>query len=283
MSYVFWGFALAMLAAAVAIIVIPIRTAGRTSGRLTAGMLILVPTLAVGFYGSLGSPDAVTVDSSHLMGPRAGSASVPENVRKPVGSVAVMLERLETRLQDEPDDAGGWLLLAKSYDHLGRKDDAIAAYEKARALGKTDAKFEELMSGAAPTKVSAPKGPSLHGMVTLSPDAAALIKPDDTVFIFAKESLEQRMPVVAVRKPAGQFPLSFELTDRDAMIAGTSLTQFEHLVVTAKISRTGLATEILDGLEAWSDPTSPAGGDSILLRLTTEEERNNGSAGGNDE
>jgi hypothetical protein len=251
--------------------------------------VVFVPIAAAGLYAVLGSPGAASGGVAHASGAQVTtrtstmSSASDSGTDKTVGSVASMLERLEKRLQDEPDDAGGWLLLAKSYDHLGRTDDAIAAYEKARALGKTDAKFEESMASAAPAELSAPKGPSLHGMVTLSGEAAALVKPDDTVFIFAKESIDQRMPVVALRKPATQFPLSFELTDRDAMIAGTSLTQFETLIVTAKISRSGLATEILSGLEAWSDPISPQGGDAIELQLTTETERSNASVGGNNE
>lgn len=38
-----------------------------------------------------------------------------------------------------PDDGASWLLLAKSYKQLGQIPDAIAAYSRAAALGKTDA------------------------------------------------------------------------------------------------------------------------------------------------
>jgi cytochrome c-type biogenesis protein CcmH len=46
------------------------------------------------------------------------------------------------RLQQDPDDAKGWLLLARSYDHLGRGHDAVAAYQKATQLGLTDSELE---------------------------------------------------------------------------------------------------------------------------------------------
>ena len=49
------------------------------------------------------------------------------------------LERIrKQRLEEHPDDAKGWLLLAKSYDHVGRPEDAAAAYDKARELGLSD-------------------------------------------------------------------------------------------------------------------------------------------------
>jgi cytochrome c-type biogenesis protein CcmH len=76
------------------------------------------------------------------------------------------------------------------------------------------------------------------------------------------------MPVVALRKPATELPLSFVLTDREAMAPGTRLDQFESLVVTAKISKTGNASESGQGLEVWSDPVSPLDGKEINLIIT---------------
>lgn len=55
-----------------------------------------------------------------------------------VASVASLVGGLEARLREQPDDGKGWLLLAKSYQHLGRLDDAREAYRKADALGQGD-------------------------------------------------------------------------------------------------------------------------------------------------
>jgi cytochrome c-type biogenesis protein CcmH/NrfG len=49
-----------------------------------------------------------------------------------------MVEGLAKRLESNPEDGASWLLLAKSYKHLGLVPDAIAAYSRAAALGKTD-------------------------------------------------------------------------------------------------------------------------------------------------
>jgi cytochrome c-type biogenesis protein CcmH len=50
-----------------------------------------------------------------------------------------MTDRLAQRLKGQPQDAEGWAMLARSYSVLGRHPEAIAAYQKAVALGKEDA------------------------------------------------------------------------------------------------------------------------------------------------
>lgn len=62
-------------------------------------------------------------------------------------SVESMVVGLEARLQDQPDDGKGWLLLAKSYRHMGRMDDAREAYKKAEALDSGDAKVAAQLYG----------------------------------------------------------------------------------------------------------------------------------------
>ena len=57
-------------------------------------------------------------------------------------SVSVLIAGLEERLAASPEDARGWLLLARSYDHLGNSDQAWNAYSRARDLGTTDAALE---------------------------------------------------------------------------------------------------------------------------------------------
>lgn len=58
-----------------------------------------------------------------------------------VPDVAAMVHKLEQRLQEEPGDLAGWLMLGRSYLTLNRLDDAVVAYDHARRLdGKsTDA------------------------------------------------------------------------------------------------------------------------------------------------
>ena len=93
--------------------------------------------LAVGLYAAIGRPD---VASSVRMNQTPDSAAQRPSAREQpkAASVTELLAGLEQRLEENPDDAKGWLLLAKSYDHVGRPEEAAAAYDKARVLGLSD-------------------------------------------------------------------------------------------------------------------------------------------------
>ena len=75
------------------------------------------------------------------------------------------------------------------------------------------------------------------------------------------------MPVVALRKSVADMPLDFVLTDKEVMVPGSKLSDYEQLVITAKISRSGNATDSSLGLEAWSDAVSPSSTDRIDLLI----------------
>ena len=94
------------------------------SNRLrTIGVVaVALPAAAVLLYARLGYPEA---SSRTHPTQRHSSAQAPNTDRK-VGSVASMVDDFAARLEKEPDDAGGWLLLARSYEHLGRTKEASA-------------------------------------------------------------------------------------------------------------------------------------------------------------
>lgn len=64
-----------------------------------------------------------------------------------------MVGRLADRLKDNPQDLEGWTRLARAYDVLGRKAEAVAAWEKAVALAPEDA---DLKAGLAAARAKLP-------------------------------------------------------------------------------------------------------------------------------
>lgn len=73
----------------------------------------------------------------------AGESSMQiRNADKKAGSVSSLVSGLESRLAKNPDDAKGWLLLARSHDHLGNSNAAWSAYARAKELGISDETFE---------------------------------------------------------------------------------------------------------------------------------------------
>ncbi|MDH3431888.1 MAG: hypothetical protein OEQ14_17955 [Gammaproteobacteria bacterium] len=262
MSFLFWVFAVVMLIAATGFIAIPLRNGRPLFATPIAFTALLVPLSAVGLYALLGSPVASIAN---------------ESPARSQSSVASLVDGLRDRLRHEPDDAGGWLLLAQSYKHLGRQDEALAAYAHARSLGETDVNFEALLPGQNGARQSPviDQGPAIRGRVALAPNATTLVRPDDTVFIFAKQSSHDRMPVLALRRSAADLPIDFVLTDREMMVPGTHLTDFEELLVMVRVSRNGTAADTSAGLEAWSQPISPVNGKSMELTIEAASQSGN--------
>jgi cytochrome c-type biogenesis protein CcmH len=92
---------------------------------LTSGMLALVPVLAFAGYLSLGNPAALNPPDQQFL---------------------EMVDALAEKMKANPDDAQGWVMLARAYQITGRMPESIAAFEKASALRPDDA---NLLAGHA--------------------------------------------------------------------------------------------------------------------------------------
>jgi tetratricopeptide (TPR) repeat protein len=261
-SGLFWIATVVMVVVAFGFVAMPLLKANRKATLLAVA--IAVPLLAAGLYRQLGSPDTngVSQRSNLPQGPASSVATGTASTN--VGSVASMIEGLASRLRDNPDDGGSWLLLARSYRHLNRLDEAADAYEKAAALGQFDAELAELDG----TSNAPAAGTRIYGNVRLSPDAAGIVQPTDTVFIFAKALYGPPAPIAVLQRAASELPIDFLLNDSQSMVAGVKLSDFDEVVVTARITRGGDATVSLQGLEAKSDTILVA--DNRHLNLTIE-------------
>ena len=145
MNAIFFASLLLMLLLAMAFAIAPLIRNAKSGSNGFASVPILAALaallLAVGLYAVIGRPDIAT--SAPAPKPsNTAFQSTPASEKTKAASVNTLLVGLEQRLEENPDDADGWLLLAKSYDHLGRSGDAVAAYDKASALGISDSKLE---------------------------------------------------------------------------------------------------------------------------------------------
>ena len=94
------------------------------------GLGLCIPALAAGVYASLGTPGLPGRPFAEVERPAAPSAAVAA-LDEPV-------ERLAARLESEPDDLDGWLLLGRSYVVLQRYGEAAHALRQAAALSGGD-------------------------------------------------------------------------------------------------------------------------------------------------
>lgn len=142
--------------------VITAKSSSRGSG---IALAILLPLLAVGLYGFLGSPAAVLPVAVQA---EQASAEMDE-----------LLTRLASKLEQNPDNPEGWSMLARSYKSLGRWDEAERAYTR---IGPALQKNAELLAELAELLVQKEKGFSERSRALIQ--QALRVEPNNMLALF---------------------------------------------------------------------------------------------------
>lgn len=299
----------------------------------------LLVASSVGMYLLLGTP-AVLQPQTNQGGQQNAHAVTPQQIQ-------AMVAKLAERLQDNPGDGEGWLMLARSYNALGRFPEASAAFGRATSLLPADAQlladyadtlamaqgrrlsgdpeiivrralaadprnikalalagsaaFERLDYAAAigewrkvlevvpadssvaerirssiadaetragkasPQATTAATPISINGVVSLDNALRDRVGNSDTVFVFARAVTGSRIPLAIKRMTVGELPARFVLDDSMSMPGGPKLSEHKHVVVGARVSKTGDATPRPGDMEGYSQPTTA---DSKDVRIT---------------
>ena len=107
-------------AAAPAVAAVPAMTRSKA---VTIGVAIAVPLIAVLAYLGLGNPQAL--DPAKV----STAQGAPHQLTGE--QIESMVARLAERLEANPDDVEGWIMLARTYSAMGRHDEAAKAFAKA--------------------------------------------------------------------------------------------------------------------------------------------------------
>lgn len=133
--------------------------------RVTAVLIALaIPVAAAALYGVLGEPEGIG----------AAKRSVADSTPISAEQFQAMTAQLAERMQRNPDDVLGWVMLGRAYKSLERYPDAVDALAKAYALQPADA---EVMVEYAEALGQA-RG-SLQGQPRQLLDRALMIAPND--------------------------------------------------------------------------------------------------------
>lgn len=79
--------------------------------------------------------------------------------------------------------------------------------------------------------------------VELAPALKDKVRPDDSVFIFARASSGPPMPLAAKRVTVADLPIEVQLSDSDAMMPNMKLSSFPEVQLVARVSRAGQPTK----------------------------------------
>jgi cytochrome c-type biogenesis protein CcmH len=280
----------------------------------------------------------------------------------PTGSIDEMVAKLAARLQQQPDDLEGWVMLARTYSILKRYSDAEDAYENVLRLGGENAalltdyadamamanggsftdqvgalltRALELDPGnikglwlaghwknqsgayaeaihywqqaaaklppgsedaaviaqqisevqgqlgisaapavaaatvAADTTAASGNGATLSVHVALAPEMTAAAAAEDTVFIYARATQGPRMPLAIVRKQVKDLPVTVTLDDSQAMMPAMKLSNFEQVLVGARISKSGNAMPQSGDLQGSISPVATQTTEKIQITINS--------------
>ncbi len=187
-----------------------------------------------------------------------------------------------------------WKALAMAgTEAFNRKDygSAVALWEKLQGSLPADAPMKQQLTGsirearergglpqvaaAAPAAAapSAPSAPSegkpsaatadarVTGTVSLAAQLRDRVAPDDSVFIFARAAEGPRMPLALMRVAVKDLPKAFALDDTMAVAPQFKLSNFNEVVIGARVSKSGNAMPQSGDLEGESKPVRLGRGD----------------------
>jgi cytochrome c-type biogenesis protein CcmH len=335
------------------------------SGRWATLLIIpLLPLCAVLLYQQIGSVELI----DRLQQERTMQSQAPQQPTQQQSpseaSIDEMVAKLAARLQEQPDDLKGWVMLARTYSILKRYSEAEAAYENVLRLGGENAgvltdyadamamanggRFtdqtgalltraleldpgnvkglwlaghwknqsgehaealrywqqaaaklppgsedatviaqqisdvqEQLGITAEPTPAVATttaaagttadpvSGAALSVHVALAPELTAATAAEDTVFIYARATQGPRMPLAIVRKQVKDLPVTVTLDDSQAMMPAMKLSNFEQVVVGARISKSGNAMPQSGDLQGSMSPVATQTTEKIQITINS--------------
>jgi cytochrome c-type biogenesis protein CcmH len=113
-------------------------SSGKTLNIVTTAVVALaVPLVAVSIYLKVGNPAAM--DPAAQAPQQAEAGPHGQNGADMQAQIEGMVGKLAQRLEENPADIEGWVMLGRSFSVLGRYDEAAASYEKAISVVGEDA------------------------------------------------------------------------------------------------------------------------------------------------
>ena len=196
---------------------------------------------------------------------------------------------IDSALAADPSNTKALWLKASQAHEQRHFADALTWWKRLRSALAADSPDARIIDGniaedtslaglapvsASPAGAAAPLAAAgaaeVSGTVSIDSRLADRVQRDATLFIYAKAADSPGPPLAVLRTTAAAWPVSFHLDDSMAMIPSRRLSQFEKVVVEARISRSGQATPSSGDLYVTSPVLHPAAGKKLALVINRE-------------
>jgi cytochrome c-type biogenesis protein CcmH/NrfG len=167
------------------------------------------------------------------------------------GSLQQSAQAIDSALRLDPAHPKALWLKASLAHEQRRYADALVVWKQLRTalppnspdLPVIDANIAEASELAGTTAAASTPagGVEVSGTISIDSKLATRIPAAATLFIYAKAVDSPGPPLAVIRQSAGGWPVTFRLDDTLAMIPSRKLSQFERVIVEARISRSGQA------------------------------------------
>jgi cytochrome c-type biogenesis protein CcmH len=197
-------------------------------------------------------------------------------------------EMINKALKLDPKNPKALAMAGTAAMMTGEYPDAIRHWEalmKVLPAGSEEAQMVEKgiqeahkrmgMGGGAVAMQAAPEAPAqavspgherITGTVTLSDELKGKAKPDDLLFVLARAAEGPKMPLAVMRMHVKDLPLQFTLDDSMAMSPQMKLSNFDKVVVVARVSTSGDPMPHPGDLEGMSSTLKP-GSTGVKLNI----------------
>ena len=237
---------------------VPIGGAVAVAGALALYLMLGSPQLTAADAVAAGAAASAGESSTSTASAPAPAAVTPQQ-RQAAGTMDNAVAGLERRLAAGGGSDADWELLARSYEFLGRTDDAAAARRKQLPTGAGAAGAGPAESNAA----AAPSGATVRGEVVLDAALRGKVPAGLTLFILAKSVKSPGPPVAILRTTTGTWPLQFQLDDTQSMLPDRKLSTAGLVTIEARTSKTGQAMPAPGDFQGVTVPLDPHAGKPV--------------------
>lgn len=189
----------------------PVRASG---GKRTAiALAIALPLAVAAGYAMLGNPQGL--DPAHTQ------------ARMSPQEIDALLQKLVDRLEANPNDTQGWIMLARSYRALGRYPESADAFGRAESALEGDAtllaEYAEVLAEAHGGKFSGKPDELLARALKANPE-------EPMVLFVAGEAANARRDYAAIVDYWGRLLLQVEPGTQDAQTLGAAVDQAREML-----------------------------------------------------